>query len=725
MHNYLKKINNNIWRTVMVIVIMLGMTNIAFTRVYESAEELCQQQMEQLAIGLSLHVEQYINSDQEDLVTIADILNIYPDLNSQEAVRILDSFHAHDTSEYVGILLPDNNVILPPNKKYPIAEKMDFNEEAAKKAHITSRLTNSDGSGHVLLDYVPITDANGNIRAMLFGVINLQTIVEKWNLLTYRSSIYGDLINVFVLDAGKENGEFLVDTMHNDLYDISTIYQQDFAGENDVKVIRTEEIRGKRGVFSFFSNDRSEQILFFHNPIKVNDWLATVSLPEKAAYKTAVMTRDLLTVMFVMESIVLLLYFGYMFYREREERSREMRAGEKLKNAMLDAKAANKAKSTFLSSVSHDIRTPMNAILGFTKIASLHISNEDRVKDCLDKINISGNHLLKLINNVLDLSKIESGKIELQETACNIKEICENLRSMVQSNITNNGLVLDMDYSGVKEYLVYGDALRLNQVMINIVGNSIKFTPHGGKISVKVTQRGSQRQGYGNYVFSFRDTGIGMSKEFLPHVFDSFERDKNVAAQNLEGSGLGMSIVKNIISLMEGTITVESELGAGTEFTIFLPMRLQENQEEGGKASAENIITEVDFKGYRILLVEDNELNREIAEVLLEEAGFDVETAENGLKAVEMMTNNEAGYYSLILMDIQMPIMNGYDATRAIRKMDDYGKSGIPIVAMTADAFEEDRKRSLRRGMNGHIAKPIDLKELFDCLQVILGQRGA
>lgn len=725
MEKYLKNLNNNIWRTVLVIIIMLGMTDIAFTRVYESSEELCQQQMEQLAIGLSLHVEQYIESDQENLNTVADVLNMYPDLASPEAVKVLESFHAHAASEYIGILLPDNNVILPADKAYPVVEKINFAEESAKKIHVSDRLTKADGKGYAILNYVPVKDSSGNIKAMLFGVINLENLPEKWHLLSYGSSIYGDLIDIFVLDTSKENGEFLVDTFHNELYDVSSIYQHDFSKDEHIREIKMDEVRGQKGMFSFYFSERGEQMMFFHHPINVNGWLATVSLPEKAAYRTAVMTRDLLTVMFILESIVLLLYFGYMFYREREERSREMKAGEKLRNAMLDAKAANKAKSTFLSSVSHDIRTPMNAILGFTKIASLHMDDSERVKDCLDKINISGNHLLKLINNVLDLSKIESGKIELQETACNIKEICENLRSMVQSNITNNGLVLDMDYSGVKEYFVYGDALRLNQVMINIVGNSIKFTPHGGKISVKVTQRGSQRKGYGNYVFSFRDTGIGMSKEFLPHVFDSFERDKNVAAQNLEGSGLGMSIVKNIISLMEGTITVESELGAGTEFTIFLPMRLQENQESASEATAENIITEMDFKGYRVLLVEDNELNREIAEVLLEEAGFDVETAENGLKAVEMITNNEAGYYNVVLMDIQMPIMNGYDATRAIRKMNDYGKAGIPIVAMTADAFEEDRKRSIRRGMNGHIAKPIDLKELFGCLQIILGQRGA
>ena len=526
----------------------------------------------------------------------------------------------------------------------------------------------------------------------------------------------------------------------------------------------------------------------------------------------------------------------------------------KLQVAVEKAESANRAKSTFLSNMSHDIRTPMNAIIGFTTLALSNIDDTDRVKDYLGKTLASSNHLLSLINDVLDMSRIESGKIHLEEVEVNLSDVLHDLKTIVSGQIYAKQLELYMDVMDVTDEDVYCDKTRLNQILLNLLSNAIKFTPAGGTVSVRVRQLAGQVRGCGQYEFRIKDNGIGMSPEFAKKIFEPFERERTSTVSRIQGTGLGMAITKNIVDMMGGTIEVQTAQGKGTEFTVCVPMRAQTEQRpvekitelEGLKAlvvdddfntcdSVTKMLVKVgmraewtlsgkeavlrarqalemsdvyhayiidwrlpdmngievtrqirslhddtpiiiltaydwsdieveakaagvtafcakpmfmsdlretlmsalgqkpadavqrllpeknaDFKGKHILLVEDNELNREIAQEILREYGFLVDSAENGAVAVEKVSTAAPGSYDLLLMDVQMPIMDGYTATRKIRALDDPARAKLPILAMTANAFDEDRRNALESGMNGFLSKPIVIDDLVQELHKIL-----
>ena len=526
----------------------------------------------------------------------------------------------------------------------------------------------------------------------------------------------------------------------------------------------------------------------------------------------------------------------------------------KLQVAVEKAESANRAKSTFLSNMSHDIRTPMNAIIGFTTLALSNIDDKDRVKDYLSKTLASSNHLLSLINDVLDMSRIESGKIHLEEVEVNLSDVLHDLKTIVSGQIYAKQLELYMDAMDVTDEDVYCDKTRLNQILLNLLSNAIKFTPAGGTVSVRVRQLAGKVRGCGQYEFRIKDNGIGMSQEFAQKIFEPFERERTSTVSGIQGTGLGMAITKNIVDMMGGTIEVQTAQGKGTEFTVCVPMRAQTEQRpvekitelEGLKAlvvdddfntcdSVTKMLVKVgmraewtlsgkeavlrarqsiemsdvyhayiidwrlpdmngievtrqirslhddtpiiiltaydwsdieveakaagvtafcakpmfmsdlretlmsalgqkpadavqrllpeknaDFKGKHILLVEDNELNREIAQEILREYGFLVDSAENGAVAVEKVSTAAPGSYDLVLMDVQMPIMDGYTATRKIRALDDPARAKLPILAMTANAFDEDRRNALESGMNGFLSKPIVIDDLVQELRKIL-----
>ena len=524
-----------------------------------------------------------------------------------------------------------------------------------------------------------------------------------------------------------------------------------------------------------------------------------------------------------------------------------------LQDALMQAQHANRAKTTFLSNMSHDIRTPMNAIIGFATIAVSHIDNKDQVLDSLQKVLSSSNHLLSLINDVLDMSRIESGKVQIKEQECNISELIHNLVNIIQPQVKAKQLELFIDTVEVANEDVIADPLKLNQVFINLLSNAVKYTPAGGMVSFRIIQKTTFRHGYGDYKFVIKDNGIGMSPSFVEHIFEPFERESTVTQSGIQGTGLGMAITKNIVEMMNGTITVESEAGKGSTFTVEFELKLQDVEKteqqiqelEGLRAlvvdddfntcdsvskmlkqiglraewttsgreavyraksaheegdsyhtfiidwqmpglsgmetarkirntvgseapiiiltaydwtdieeeakeagvtafcakpmfmsdlktvllASNNLIekqeevaewTLADFGGKRILLVEDIELNREIAQVILEEAGFLVDTAPDGTDAVAIMEKAEENYYDAILMDVQMPIMNGYEATRTIRRLPRKDVKNLPIIAMTANALEEDKEAALMNGMNAHIAKPIDMDVFISVLKKFL-----
>jgi len=536
------------------------------------------------------------------------------------------------------------------------------------------------------------------------------------------------------------------------------------------------------------------------------------------------------------------------------DRTADKKVNQALSEAVHAAETANRAKSTFLSNMSHDIRTPMNAIIGFTTLAVSNIDNKEKVRDYLGKILASSNHLLSLINDVLDMSRIESGKIHLDETEVNLSDVLHDLKTIVSGQIHAKQLELYMDAMDVTDEDVYCDKTRLNQVLLNLLSNAIKFTPAGGTVSVRLKQLTSKKRGCGQYEIRVKDNGIGMSPEFVKKIFEPFERERTSTVSRTQGTGLGMAITKNIVDMMGGTIEIQTEQGKGTEFIVCVPLRIQSERKpvekiaalEGVKAlvvdddfntcdSVTKMLIKVgmrsewtlsgkeavlrarqsmemgdafhayiidwrlpdmngievtrqirslgddtpiiiltaydwsdievearaagvtafcskpmfmsdlrqtlmtalgqkvtgeeeellpnkseDFKDKKILLVEDNELNREIAMEILGEYGFQVDTAENGAVALQKVSTSVPGCYDLVLMDVQMPIMDGYEATRQIRALENPALAGIPILAMTANAFEEDKKSALDCGMNGFLSKPIIMEELVHELQKIL-----
>ena len=403
-----------------------------------------------------------------------------------------------------------------------------------------------------------------------------------------------------------------------------------------------------------------------------------------------------------------------------EDIRREMKKNSLLEDALSQARKASRAKSAFLSNMSHDIRTPMNAIVGFTSLAMTRIDSRELVEEYLKKIMTSGNHLLNLINDVLDMSRIESGKMRLDEKPCNLPEFLCELENILQSDVRDKDIRLEVQARGLANPDVYCDSLRLNQVLLNLLSNSVKYTERGGRVTVDVIQKPGTSPGHGMYDFVVSDTGIGMSAEFVEHIFEPFERELSTTLSGIPGTGLGMAITKNIVDKMNGYIEVKSQKGVGTQTTVTFEMRFCSEEAEDTRMSGAIHERVAEFEGCRILLAEDNELNQEIAVAILEEAGFCVEVADNGKIAVDMLKRSQPGYYRLILMDVQMPVMDGYGATKVIRSLKDKELSSIPILAMTANAFEEDKQEALRCGMNGHIAKPIDVGYLFETLNRVL-----
>lgn len=385
-----------------------------------------------------------------------------------------------------------------------------------------------------------------------------------------------------------------------------------------------------------------------------------------------------------------------------------------LAEAKEKAEAASKAKTTFLFNMSHDIRTPMNAVHGFIELAERNLDDRDKLASYLAKAKTSGEHLLKLINDILDMSRIESGKVAIETVPTDISVETSKLVAILDASAKEKGINFTTDISSIRNNYIYSDILHVNQILLNIVSNAIKYTKPGGSVSLTIMQLLSTNQGKSSYCFQVKDTGVGMSSEYLEHIFEEFSRAKNSTQSGIEGTGLGMAIVKRLVDMMGGDIEIESKLGKGTVVQIYLSFDIADKQVA---VPVKNETQERSLTGKRILLVEDNELNREIARDILEYEGIIIEEAEDGAIAVEKVREHTPDYYDYVLMDIQMPYMNGYQASHAIRNLDNADYSLLPIIAMTANAFEDDIRNALEAGMNGHLSKPINVPVLLQCLR--------
>ncbi|MBR1635284.1 MAG: amino acid permease [Lachnospiraceae bacterium] len=476
------------------------------------------------------------------------------------------------------------------------------------------------------------------------------------------------------------------------------------------------------------TNDMTERVItniseYYeeHNPVSDPPTIAATEryLEEQMEEANHLLVRNSIIQMGLIVATLAIMFSLYsMIVRREEEAELEKAAAEE----------SSKAKTVFLSNMSHDIRTPMNAIIGYVNLAEDEENDEAKLREYLAKIKTSSHHLLALINDVLEMSRIESGKMDLESIPVNLKKTLAEVEDMFSTQMEEKNIEFRVDASQIKNTKILCDKNRLNRVLLNLLSNAYKFTPEGGTVSVTAWQIGDGSDGFGHYELRVADSGIGMTPEFAAKVFEAFERERTSTVSGIQGTGLGMAITKSIIDLMGGTIEVNTAPDSGTEFVIKLAFALQKKSDKKKADAVETEETdaeeendhEVDFTAKRLLLVEDMEINREIALMLLTSLGFKVETAENGQIAVDKVKSSEPGYFDAVLMDIQMPVMDGYEAAAAIRGLFDKKLSSIPIVAMTANAFSEDVKKALAVGMNGHIAKPIDVNNMTETLKEVL-----
>ena len=413
--------------------------------------------------------------------------------------------------------------------------------------------------------------------------------------------------------------------------------------------------------------------------------------------------------------IVCALLWGLHNNAEKKNYYNERKRQLELQNALEQAERATAAKSTFLSNMSHDIRTPMNAITGFTRLLREQIDDKEKALDYLDKIDDSSRYLLEILNNILDIAKIESGKTTLEESVVCVDDKCREIYNVFENEMKEKALEFSLSVD-VQHHYVSCDILKVKQIIFNLLSNAYKYTAPGGRVAFSVRELECDRDGYGIYETCIEDNGIGMSKEFISHIFEEFARERTSTESKQPGTGLGMAIAGQLAKIMGGSIRVESESGRGSRFTLNLTHKLTDAPQKAEISDEQNVESKV-FSGRRILLAEDNDMNAEITVEILNYNGIQVDRARDGSECVSMLEQSEKGYYSLILMDIQMPKMNGYEAARCIRKIDNRTKADIPIIAMTANAFDDDKKEALQAGMNDHLSKPIEFENMLQLVK--------
>ncbi len=838
--------DRSLMATGIVIIVIVSLLAVSFLCINEVLKQRSLRRMEEGVNTVKEEVMSKLKRDSNILNATAKMLSEANNFDAESTISAMKAVEPILETMHMRVIMADDTVIST-DGSIVSADRLDlsFKEEAAKGEHITGRTYNIMTGMPILRHFVPIVQ-DGKTAALLFGVTELKDLEGSLNI----DNIYNASADVYILDT--KTGDFLLDTWHDELLNIEDYpaSERETKGKLSWDDYVAQILDLKTGYVIFRTDSTDGWQYMYYGPAGINDWAITVSVPEKEAFANVYAIRKIYLYLGVVLAVVILIYYKWVKQNAKLVAEQAVQQAV-LKEKLRKAEAADRAKSLFLSNMSHDIRTPMNAIIGYTTLVQTNLDDKERIREYLKKILSSSNHMLSLINDVLDMSRIESGKLNIEEKECSISDIFRDLRNILQTQMQSKQLNFYMDTVDVTDENIYCDKLHVNQVLLNLLSNAIKFTPAGGTVAMAIQQKRNAPSGYASYEITVKDTGIGMSPEFIEHIFEPFEREKNTTASGIQGTGLGMAITKNIVDALGGSIEVKSQQGKGTEFTVDLDFRLCSDKQKvevisqlqglhalvaddnfttcdsvskmlrqigmrpdwvlhgkeavlhakqahemgddyhvyiidwlmpdlsgievvrqiravigdetpiiivtaydwtsiedeakeagvtafcnkpiflselrdilisatgnGVKKEEEVKQPEADEKNryMRLLLVEDNELNREIASTLLRAKGFTVEEAVDGNAAVKMVKKSEPGYYSLVLMDIQMPNMNGYDATKAIRALKNKKVAGVPIIAMTANAFDEDRRQALECGMNDHIAKPIDVDKWMEVI---------
>ena len=837
--------------TVILIAVMVVLLAISYFFISSTIKERSLGRLEEGVNTVITEIRAKLARDSRILNATADILSAADEFDEESTLELMTTVGPLLETMRIRVLLPTETILSADGAVIDASQVDDLSFAAESKLgeHISNRAYSAYYGTPVLRHFVPVV-RDGETVAVLYGVTILRDLPKTINI----DNIYNASAQVLMLDT--RNGDLLMDTRHGELGSLSDLATgRRTKGGATWESFTRDILALGTGYVIFRGEDTDGWEYLYYAPAGVNEWAIGVSVPEREAFSSVYAVRNICVLLGVILLVAFTAYYAIMRIQAKRGTAHAVERAV-LEEKLHKAEAAERAKTAFLSNMSHDIRTPMNAIIGFTTLAEANLDNTQRVQEYLRKIMSSSNHLLSLINDVLDMSRIESGKLNIEEKACSISDIFRDMRNIIQTQMQSKQLNFFMDTVDVVDEDIWCDKLHLNQVLLNLLSNAIKFTPPGGAVSMTIRQKPGSPKGYGAYEIRVKDTGIGMSQDFAKRIFEPFERERTSTVSGIQGTGLGMAITKSIVDAMGGAIELETQQGKGTEFIIDLTFRLQSEtkrveairelmglralvvddsfstcdsvtkmltqigmraewtlhgreailrarqavemadmfyayiidwalpdlsglevvrqiralvgeetpiiivtaydwtafEDEAKKAGVTAFCNKPIFlselrdtlvaalgkaelpppqsvvdreaarglQGKRLLLAEDNELNREIAQELLEEAGFTVETAEDGAKAVDMVRHSTPGYYALILMDIQMPHMNGYDAARAIRALPDESLSKIPIVAMTANAFDEDRRAALDAGMNAHVPKPINVEKLMSVIRSLL-----
>ena len=599
-----------------------------------------------------------------------------------------------------------NQVVYPEDRERFLEdftrEKVLSTLETHRTYTMTFRMTLGDGPAYVHLKVTRMLENEG--RNLVVGIssideqIKVRAAYEKahrafrraeQDRITYgrvAQALAGDYFSIYVVDLDTES---FVEYSSTEQYDELGIEK---SGENFFRLSRTNMERvlypeDRDRFMAVFTKDRILEILTRDGSFTMKYRLMFDDVPVYVSMKATLLDDE----------------DGRHLIIGTNNIDAQMKREQEYQARMADART--RARNDFLANMSHDIRTPMNAIVGYTNIANRNLDSPEKVKDALDKIGSSSHFLLSLINDILDMSKIESGMMQLSEAPCDLSALFRRIEDITALQAAKKNLSASYSYEGIRHFMVRADELRIEQILINIISNAIKYTPEGGSVRLTAEEENLPGDERKRYRLTVSDTGIGIREEYLPHIFESFTREENTRVNRVQGTGLGLAITAKVVELMGGTISVNSRLGEGSEFTVVLDL-LPLEQEAPAPAAEE--VSAADLTGYRALLVEDNEVNAEIASLLLMQYGMEVAHAENGAEGVLKVKEAAEGYYSVVLMDIQMPVMNGYEAARAIRELPGAYSRKLPIIAMSANAYEEDVRDCLAAGMNAHVAKPFD-----------------
>ncbi len=693
----------NFWLRMIPVLILVAATAILSSTIYfqmiNSEEEVCWNRLEIATNSTAQKIKTRITDNMNFLIAVADGDTLANSIEDVDVMgEFLNSIVEKTIFDRIDVILPDESLITQDGQSTGRGGRATYEELTEKGIHITQRQISSFTGEEVICCTVPI-EKQDEVLGILVGTINCRTLSELFEVFTY-----GKAAQLFLID--RTDGSYLMDNWHEELGNVYDMGLRKSADSDEMIDMVPTIINGQRARFAYISRTNGEKSYQYCAPVEDFNWEVCVVVQEDVVFANVkALERDLLKAGLV-ELLVVLVYVLWNVLVNIAA----IRSEEKVKRLEYE-KAKNDARAIFLSNMSHDIRTPLNGIVGMLQIIKNHRSDQEMVDECLDKIGISARYLSTLTSDMLDINEIENDKLVLPEEPIDLHQLVSELTSLMERQAGEAGVSYAMDCSGLEHPHIVGSSVHIKRILVNLIGNAIKYSKNAGK-NVWVTifdESLGHIDGERLYRFVIRDNGIGMSEEFQRNMYKAFEQEHIDARSEYQGYGLGLTIVNHLVRKMGGTIELESVKNRGSTFTVSIPFQTGAragDQETAGPGRA-------DITGRRLLLVEDNEFNMEIANILLTDAGAAVDMAANGKLAVELFAESGPNTYDGIIMDVMMPVMDGCEATRVIRAMDRPDAKSVPVIAMTASTFSEDIARCMDAGMNAHIPKPLDVDQLM------------